>query len=146
MTALTAIGTAAPITDGRHPSPGMVDGAVRSWLRLEGLAGFGAGIALFGMIGGTWLLLIPLLLLPDISAAGYLAGRRIGTFTYNAAHTWTPGLLVLAIGVWTGSPAVQIAAAILIAHVGLDRTVGYGLKLPSAFQDTHLGHMGRSHR
>jgi hypothetical protein len=32
---------------------------------------------------------------------------------------------------------------VLIAHVGMDRAVGYGLKLPSSFQDTHLGRMGR---
>jgi hypothetical protein len=25
------------------------------------------------------------------------------------------------------------------AHIGLDRAVGYGLKYPTAFGDTHLG-------
>jgi hypothetical protein len=38
---------------------------------------------------------------------------------------------------------LQLAASILIAHVGMDRALGYGLKLPSAFQDTHLGRIGR---
>jgi hypothetical protein len=38
----------------------------------------------------------------------------------------------------------MLAAAILIAHVGMDRAVGYGLKLPSSFHDTHLGRMGRT--
>ena len=123
--------------------PGMTNGAVRSWLRLEGLAVFAAGLALFGASGGNWLLLIPLLLVPDISAAGYLAGRRVGTFTYNLIHNWAPGLAVLALGAWLASPAIAIAGAILIAHVGMDRAVGYGLKLPSSFQDTHLGRMGR---
>jgi thiol:disulfide interchange protein len=55
-----------------------------------------------------------------------------------------PGFVALGVGVWLSSPAILIAAAILIAHVGMDRAVGYGLKLPSSFQDTHLGRMGRS--
>jgi len=41
------------------------------------------------------------------------------------------------------APALQLVAAILIAHVGMDRMLGYGLKLPSSFQDTHLGRIGR---
>jgi hypothetical protein len=123
---------------------GTTTGAVRTWLRIEGLAAFGLGVALFGMSGGNWLVLIPLLLLPDISAIGYLAGPRIGAFTYNLVHNWVPGFVALGVGVWLSSPAILIAAAILIAHVGMDRAVGYGLKLPSSFQDTHLGRMGRS--
>ena len=124
--------------------PGMVRGAVRSWLRLEGLAAFGAGLVLFGMSGGAWLLLVPLLLLPDISAVGYLAGPRVGAVTYNLAHSWAPGFAALAIGVWLASPAMLVLAAILIAHVGMDRAAGYGLKLSSSFQDTHLGRIGRA--
>jgi hypothetical protein len=124
--------------------PGMTHGAVRSWLRLEGLAAFGAGLALFGASGGSWLLFVPLILLPDVSAVGYLAGPRVGSFTYNALHNWVPGIVVLGLGAWLASPAVVAIAAILIAHVGMDRAMGYGLKLSSSFQDTHLGHMGRA--
>jgi hypothetical protein len=122
---------------------GMVDGAVRTWLRLEGLAGFAAGLAVYGMAGGSWLALIPLLLLPDLSAIGYLAGPRIGAFAYNLAHTWAPGVAALGVGVWTASIPLEVAGAILIAHVGADRAAGYGLKLPTSFQDTHLGRIGR---
>src|SRR5262245_3740983 len=126
------------------PGTGMTQGAVRAWLRLEGAAAFGAAIALFGASGGNWLFVIPLLLLPDLSAVGYLAGPRIGSMTYNVAHNWVPGIAVLALGIWLSSPALLIAASILIAHVGMDRAAGYGLKLPSSFHDTHLGRMGRS--
>ena len=145
MTAAAATSlTAIKPTSIHAPVAGMTQGAVRTWLRLEGLAAFGAGLALYGAIGGNWLFLVPLLLLPDISAVGFLAGSRIGTFTYNLFHNWAPGLTVLVLGVWLASPALQLAAAILITHVGMDRAVGYGLKLPSSFQDTHLGRMGRS--
>lgn len=144
MTATVA--TIQTIATDTKPAPtiGMTDGAVRSWLRLEGLAAFAAGLVLFGISGGSWLLLLPLLLLPDVSAIGYLAGPRVGAFTYNLAHTWAPGFIALAIGAWLASPVLLVLAAILIAHVGMDRTMGYGLKLPTSFQDTHLGRIGRA--
>jgi hypothetical protein len=125
---------------------GMTAGAVRTWLRLEGLAAFGAGLALFGASGGNWLFIIPLILLPDISAVGYLAGPRVGAFGYNLVHNWVPGIVTLGMAAWLASPALVLAAGVLIAHVGMDRAVGYGLKLPGSFQDTHLGRMGRAKR
>jgi uncharacterized protein DUF4260 len=144
---MTATTTALPglaHTARRTTSPGMTDGAVRTWLRLEGIAAFATGLALYAASGGSWLFIVPLILLPDISAAGYLAGPRVGAFAYNAFHTWVPGILTLGIGLWLGSSAIVMVAAILIAHVGMDRAAGYGLKLPTSFQDTHLGRMGRA--
>jgi hypothetical protein len=143
MTATTAPFTIVESNDGLD-APGMTVGAVRSWLRLEGLAAFGAGLVLFGLSGGDWLFLIPALLLPDLSAIGFLGSPRVGTFTYNLVHNWAPGFIALALGMWLDSAPIQIVAAILIAHVGIDRAVGYGLKLPGSFHDTHLGRMGRA--
>jgi hypothetical protein len=143
MTATTATMTGLAPDVSRTPLPGMTRGAVRTWLRLEGLAAFGAGLALFGTAGGNWLFFIPLLLLPDISAAGFVAGSRVGAFTYNLVHNWAPGLVILALAVLLASTGLELVAAILIAHVGMDRAAGYGLKLPNSFKDTHLGRMGR---
>jgi hypothetical protein len=143
---MTAATTSLTITQSPAPIPasGMTTGAIRTWLRLEGLAAFVIGVALFGASGGNWLFLIPLLLLPDVSAIGYFAGPRIGAFAYNLVHNWVPGFVTLGFGVWLASPAITLGAAILIAHVGMDRAVGYGLKLPSSFHNTHLGRMGRT--
>ena len=71
---------------------------VRGWLRLEGAAAFIAGLALYGWLGGPWLIVLPLLLLPDLSAIGYLRGPRLGAFTYNVVHNWALGLAVLGRG------------------------------------------------
>lgn len=142
MTATFVIATPRALEP--DPGPGMTTGAVRTWLRLEGLAAFVGGLGLFAATGGDWLFIVPLILLPDVSALGYLAGSRVGTFTYNLVHNWAASLVVLGLGLWTTSSAVLLAAAILVAHVGMDRMVGYGLKLPSSFHDTHLGRMGRS--
>ena len=116
---------------------------VRGWLRLEGAAALAAGLALYGWLGGPWLLVIPFLLLPDLSAVGYLRSPRVGAFTYNLIHNWAIGLGVLGLGVAADSTPLLIAGAVLVAHTGMDRAVGYGLKLPTSFHDTHLGGMGR---
>jgi hypothetical protein len=144
MTAMTTTLAGATAAATRAQEAGMTQGAVRAWLRLEGLAAFGAGLAVFAANNGNWLLLVPLLLLPDISVIGYLAGPRIGAFAYNAVHNWAPGMIGLGIGAWLASPAILLVAAVLIAHVGMDRAAGFGLKLTGSFQDTHLGRMGRA--
>src|SRR5262245_47609197 len=110
---------------------------VRSWLRLEGAAVFVAGLVLYGQLGAPWWLALPLLLLPDVSAVGYLAGPRIGALTYNVVHNWAFGLAVLGIGLATDVTPIAVLGAATIAHVGIDRAVGYGLKLPTSFQDPH---------
>jgi hypothetical protein len=117
--------------------------SARFWLRAEGLAAFVAGLAIFVAGGGPWLLAIPLLLVPDVSMIGYLRDPKLGAMTYNLAHNWAVGLIVLGLGVTTGTLALTLAGAILIAHVGMDRALGYGLKLPTSFQDTHLGRIGK---
>jgi hypothetical protein len=130
------------MNDARAPLDRPIGPDVRLWLRLEGLAGLAAGVVLFGQLGGAWLLLVPALLLVDVSMAGYLRGPRAGAFTYNLAHQWATGLAVLGGGLAAGVPLVSLAGAVLIAHVGMDRVAGYGLKLPTDFRDTHLGRIG----
>lgn len=136
------LSTTQPIT---HPTVNEVaPPSTRAWLRIEGLAAFIAGVAVFGALGGPWLLAIPLLLGPDVSMVGYLRGPRLGALTYNLVHNWGLGLAVLGLGAWSGVDAVTMAGAILVAHVGMDRALGYGLKLATSFQDTHLGRIGRA--
>ena len=115
---------------------------MRGWLRLEGVAAFVAGLAIYGWLGGPWLIVLPLLLVPDASAIGYLRGPRLGAFTYNVVHNWALGLALLGIGLAIDNAPIAIAGAVLIAHVGMDRALGYGLKLPTSFRDTHLGRIG----
>lgn len=108
------------------------------WLRAEGAAAFVAAGVLYQWLGGNWLFAIPLLLLPDLSAIGYLGGLRMGSFTYNLVHNWVLGLAALGLGVWLASDLLLFAGTILVGHVGIDRLLGYGLKHPSGFKDTHL--------
>jgi hypothetical protein len=111
---------------------------VRFWLHAEGVAAFVAGAAIYLQAGGNPWFLLPLLLIPDVSAIGYLAGPRIGAFVYDLVHNWAVGIAVLGGAALTGATALWIAGAILVAHVGMDRAIGYGLKYPTHFKDTHL--------
>jgi hypothetical protein len=133
---------AGPARDGLRSVTGMP----RLWLRVEGIAALAGGVGLYLHLGGQLIWLVPLLLAVDVSMAGYLVGPRAGAAAYNLAHNWAAGVAVTALGWWLGSPAVVLAGAILVAHTGMDRAAGYGLKYPTAFADTHLGRLGRSGR
>jgi hypothetical protein len=120
-----------------------VAGVPRTLLRLEGLAALTAGAGVYIAAGGPWLLLVPLLLLVDVSMAGYLAGPRPGAILYNIAHNQATALAVLGAGAIAGITPLILAGAVLLAHSGMDRLAGYGLKYGTAFRDTHLGRIGR---
>jgi len=112
-------------------------------LRAESLAIFVAGVLLYVQLSGHALWLVPLLLVPDLSAVGYVAGPRVGAITYNLAHNLVTALAIVAIGWYAAIAPLALAGAILVAHVGMDRVLGFGLKLPTDFKDTHLGRIGR---
>ncbi|MFL5779474.1 MAG: DUF4260 domain-containing protein [Chloroflexota bacterium] len=122
---------------------GAATGMPRIWLRLEGLAALVAGLAVYLRLGGNPWLFVPLVIAVDATIAGYAAGPRVGGRIYNLAHNWATALAVLGAGLFLGIDALSLAGAILVAHTGMDRLAGYGLKYPTAFADTHLGWIGR---
>ena len=144
--AMTTYAATTTVQPSAQALTGAVTGTPRRWLQLEGLAAFAAGIALFLGTGAAWILVVPLILAVDVSAVGYLANPRVGEVTYNLAHNWATGLAVLGLGLATGLVPLVAVGAILIAHTGMDRVAGYGLKYPTAFADTHLGRIGRGRR
>jgi hypothetical protein len=101
-------------------------------------------VYLYARGGYSWSIFAALFLLPDISFAGYLAGPRIGAAVYNVAHSYA-GPLLMAVALLTTGAALMLAL-IWAAHVGFDRALGYGLKYPTAFADTHLGRIGKTNR
>ena len=112
-------------------------------LRAESVAIFVGGVLLFLQLNGNALWLLPLLLAPDVSMIGYLGGARLGSVTYNLVHNLVTALGLLAVGWFVPIAPLALVGAVLIAHVGMDRALGYGLKLPTDFKDTHLGRIGR---
>jgi len=87
----------------------------------------------------------PLLLLgPDISMLGYVAGNRTGALTYNLFHHKAISILFFLFGFISQNYACEITGLILFGHSSMDRMLGYGLKYFSGFQFTHLGQIGRA--
>jgi hypothetical protein len=54
---------------------------------------------------------------------------------YNAAHRpWGPLALLAAGGIWPGSAVLLAGGLAWLAHVGLDRGLGFGRRTPAGFQ------------
>jgi hypothetical protein len=70
---------------------------------------------------------------------GYLKDKELGALLYNLVHNYALALLLTALGVLiANNNTVSLIGIILIAHVGLDRALGYGLKYSTNFKDTHI--------
>ena len=113
--------------------------------RLEGLAAAGLGIAAYIWLGQSWWMFALLILAPDLAMLGYLRSPRLGALTYNLGHTYAAPALLAVAGLVLG-PLAYGLAAIWIAHIGFDRLLGYGLKLETGFEQTHLGPIGKARR
>lgn len=107
-------------------------------LRLEGLAVAAGALVLYVDQGYGWLALVLLALAPDLSALGFLAGPRVGALTYDLAHTYVSPVALGVGGVLAESGTATQLALIWFLHIGADRLLGYGLKYPTSFKETHL--------
>ena len=116
----------------------MLDRLPRGLLHLEGVALAAAALVLYFDADYGWLALVLLVLAPDLSMLAYLGGPRLGALGYDAVHTLVGPITIGGIGVLADvGTAIQIAL-IWLVHIGADRAIGYGLKYPSRFKDTHL--------
>lgn len=132
-----------------------VTGAPRRWLRAEGAAVLVVATLAYGVSGQSWWLFAALFFVPDLSFAAYLLGPGAGALGYNLVHSYVLPLAILplASGAWDShvmipwagtvdvSHIVRVVPIVWLAHIGFDRLLGYGLKYPSAFRDTHLGRL-----
>ena len=122
---------------------GAVTGGLRTLLRLEGLTLFAGMTVLYAVWDGSWWVYAILFLVPDLSFAAYLAGPQVGAIVYNAAHSYLAPVTLMITGFAITSPLILSIAMIWLAHIGIDRALGYGLKYSSGFTFTHLGRIGR---
>lgn len=117
----------------------------RLWQQVEGGLVLGTVLVVLWFAGIPFPVWVAVLIFfaPDLSFAFYALGPRIGAAAYNTVHLYGFGAVVLMVALLNGLPALAVAGALWIAHAGFDRMLGYGLKLPSGFGDTHLGRIGR---
>jgi hypothetical protein len=108
-----------------------------------------AVVAVVVLYPAWWWVPLAAFLVFDLSMLGYVRSTTAGATSYNLVHNYAfPALAGLTALVTQASfPAASTAAGVLACawafHVGVDRALGYGLKLPDAFRHTHLGHIGK---
>ncbi|HEY4204182.1 MAG TPA: DUF4260 domain-containing protein [Xanthobacteraceae bacterium] len=125
-------------------SAGAATGGIRTLLRIEGLTLFVGMTMLYGVWGGSWWIYAALFLVPDLSFIAYLAGPRAGATVYNAMHTYMLPLILSFAGFGLAMPLTLSIAMIWLAHIGIDRALGFGLKYDAGFGFTHLGRIGKA--
>lgn len=123
-------------------SNGTVQTYPRLLLRVEAAAMFGTSLWAYSRLNQSWWMFAGLLFVPDLGMSGYLSNTRIGAATYNAFHTETPPILLLCAALARGSDQGVGLALTWLAHIGMDRMLGYGLKYGTKFTHTHLGIIG----
>ena len=116
---------------------------MKNLLRLEEFFLFGLALFLFTQLDYGWGWYALLFLAPDLSIAGYLANPRVGAWTYNLIHHKELAVALYILGYLFSVQWLMLMGTILLGHSSLDRVFGYGLKYPDAFQNTHLGRIGR---
>ncbi|MGH9609397.1 MAG: DUF4260 domain-containing protein [Bryobacteraceae bacterium] len=107
-------------------------------LRLEGAALFFCSLFFYHSLRGSWILFVALFLWPDILMLGYLLSPKLGSRLYNLVHSE-----ILPVALATSSFALHQSSLlaftlIWLGHIGIDRALGFGLKYPTFFKDTHL--------
>jgi hypothetical protein len=107
-------------------------------LHLEGAGLFAATLYFYHLLGFSWWMFLLLFLWPDLFMVGYIWNAKIGSALYNLAHTEVLAVALTIFSLSTHRPQGLAFSLIWLAHIGFDRTLGYGLKYPTTFKDTHL--------
>ena len=122
---------------------GITTGAPNALLRLEALLVVVTAAVAYARLGESWWLFAGLFLAPDLSMLGYVAGGKAGAAAYNVGHWYGVPFAGIALGVFGQAPLLLAVGLIWVAHIGVDRVLGYGLKYTDGFGFTYLGLVGK---
>ncbi|MDO6657347.1 DUF4260 domain-containing protein [Anaerobacillus sp. 1_MG-2023] len=107
-------------------------------LNSEGVIVFIISLYFYAQIGLSWWVFFFLLLIPDLSMLGYLVNNTAGSIIYNTVHSYIlPGLIVM-ISMILDYNILFALGLVWVAHIGMDRSIGFGLKYSSTTKITHL--------
>lgn len=111
---------------------------IKKILHLEyGIAFILTLVFYFHLDFSIWLFLV-LLFLPDVTMIGYLVNPFYGSIIYNIGHNLLFPLVLVGLAIFLNSEPLVMFALIWLAHIFLDRFLGYGLKYKEAFKATHM--------
>lgn len=128
------------LTGKQHAEPASQLGltGIRIYLRLEGALAAGIGLWAYALLDASWLMLAATILLPDLAFLAYLNGRRFGIYCYNLTHSYLSPAVFFAVTAYAGFGLAEELALVWVVHIGVDRLIGYGLKLQTDDKRTHL--------
>ncbi len=69
---------------------------------------------------------------------GYIVDERIGAIIYNIGHSFILPAVLLTIALLANMAFLLPIAMIWLAHIFMDRALGYGLKYTTGFKETHI--------
>jgi hypothetical protein len=107
-------------------------------IRLEGATVLLLSLYFYQHIHANWLLFLLLILAPDLAILFYRFGQVAGPRAYNIAHNYVLAAALLYCGVAMKQQLALETGLILAAHIGADRALGFGLKYPKNFTETHI--------
>lgn len=107
-------------------------------LRAEGLALLAAAVTVYFTQGFGWVMFAVLLLTPDLAFLVFLVNKRAGVAAYDAAHALPAPLILGLAALLTGWTLGLGLALIWLAHIGMDRLFGYGLRYMNDADDSHM--------
>ncbi|WP_332650211.1 DUF4260 domain-containing protein [Lysinibacillus sp. 54212] len=111
---------------------------LQNWIRKEYIIGFICIFIIYIGLDYSILLFFMLLLVPDVSMVGYVMNTKIGVLLYNIVHHLSLPTILLTICIrFNIDPLIPISL-IWIAHILMDRALGFGLKYTNNFKETHL--------
>jgi hypothetical protein len=113
----------------------------RQLLHIEGAFVLVLAICFYRAGHFSWWLFAALFLAPDLFMLGYLINVKWGAASYNLVHTISAPLFLLLAGYLGALPQFTPFGLIWLAHIGIDRMLGFGLKYPTQFKDTHIQHV-----
>src|SRR5688572_27835717 len=116
---------------------------MKTLLKLEEALQLALAVYLNSLLPFQWWWYWALFLTPDIGMVGYLLNAKIGAYTYNLFHHKAIAIVLYIIGLTLLNHELQFAGLLLFGHSAFDRMLGYGLKYPDNFHNTHLGAIGK---
>lgn len=117
---------------------------MKNLIKLEEAALFAIALYAFSRLPYEWWWFAVLILAPDLSMLGYLAGNKAGAWAYNLFHHRAVAVALYLTAWYFKEPVLELAGIILFAHIAMDRFFGYGLKYEKGFTFTHLGEIGKA--
>ncbi|MCT4398097.1 DUF4260 domain-containing protein [Pediococcus ethanolidurans] len=68
------------------------------------------------------------ILIPDVSAIGFLVNEQVGNFVYNLGHTLLLAVPLLAVALMQQSDTLVMISLIWLSHIFMDRMFGVDLR------------------